>query len=101
MVAYALVGALVLVVVSLVVLADRKDARCHQEREADRAERAVLLQRIQAPEAAVYEHATRYDHEPDEDGMPMTDRMVADEESRRALERLQRMESEEFEGRRL
>lgn len=90
----SLLAALVAVNVAYLLLLDRKDKR-------DRDERQVLLQRIQAPEAAVYEHATRNSDEP-EDGMPMTDQMVADDEARQALERLQQMEQQaEFDGRRL
>jgi hypothetical protein len=52
----ALIAALVVTVAAFVVLLDRKDKRAHAEREAQRAETQVLLQRIQAPELAVVEH---------------------------------------------
>jgi hypothetical protein len=52
----ALIAALVVTVAAFVILLDRKDRRAHEERQADRLERAGLLQRIQAPELAVVEH---------------------------------------------
>lgn len=44
-----LTAALILTLAGFLILLDRRDTR-------DREERAVLLQRIQAPQAAVYEH---------------------------------------------
>lgn len=89
---YALIAALVLVVIALCVLADRKDARACTEREQDRQERQVLLQRIQAPEVAVAQYATS--EQPSvEDSMPLTDEeLQAEQERIEALERLERME---------
>lgn len=52
----ALIAALVLTVVGFLVLLDRKDKRAVAERDRERRERADLLQRIQAPEAAVIQH---------------------------------------------
>jgi hypothetical protein len=46
----------------LIVL-DRRDARAHEERQANRLERAGLLQRIQAPEQAVIDHTVGEDPE--------------------------------------
>lgn len=46
------IAALACVAGALIWAQDRRDQR-------ERAERAVLLQRIQAPREAVYEHATR------------------------------------------
>lgn len=90
--AYALVGALVLVVIALVALQDRKDARCHTEREAERAERQILLQRIQAPEVAVAQYATG-DRPTLEDSMPLSDEELQEERERmEALDRLERIE---------
>lgn len=82
----ALTAALILAIAGFLVLLDRKDTR-------DRAERQVLLQRIQAPEAAVYEHATQ--HQPaDSDPFPMSDEQLAEQEERaRALEFIERYES--------
>lgn len=57
------IAALVAVNIAYLVLLDRNDHRARLERSAREgaadAERQVLLQRIQAPEQAVYEHATR------------------------------------------
>lgn len=77
--------ALVAVNVAYLVLLDRRDTR-------DVAERAVLLQRIQAPEAAVYEHATR-DLPADPEPFPMSDEQLAEQEERaRVLEFIERHE---------
>ena len=70
----ALLSALVAVNIAYLVLMDRKDAR-------DREERQTLLQRIQAPEAAVYEHATR-DLPDDSSPYPLTDEELAEQEER-------------------
>jgi hypothetical protein len=53
-----LVVPLALIAVALIVLLDRALHRAAVERTAHRHEVARLLQRIQAPEQAVYEHAT-------------------------------------------
>lgn len=59
------------IVAAFLVAADRRDRR-------ERVERAVLLQRIQAPHAAVHEHHYRA-QEPVESGsgLPMTDGEMA------------------------
>lgn len=82
----ALAVCLILAVAGFLVLLDRKDQR-------DREERQVLLQRIQAPDAAVYEHATQGLPE-DREPFPMSDEQIAeDEERRRALQFIERYES--------
>lgn len=82
----ALLAALVAVNIAYLVLLDRRDTR-------DRSERAVLLQRIQAPEAAVYEHAAPM-LPPDPEGLPMTDEQLAEQEERaRVLSFLERHEN--------
>lgn len=45
--------AAVLVIGGFLVVIDRRDKRAHVEREAQRAELQVVLNRIQAPEVAV------------------------------------------------
>jgi hypothetical protein len=55
-VTFALIAGLFVTVAAFVILLDRKDKRAHEERQADRLERAALLQRIQAPELAVVRH---------------------------------------------
>jgi Na+-transporting NADH:ubiquinone oxidoreductase subunit NqrC len=52
----ALIACVVLVAAGFIWLMDRKDRRAHEERQADRLERANLMQRIQAPERAVVQH---------------------------------------------
>jgi hypothetical protein len=81
---YSLLAALVAVNIAYLVFLDRKDAR-------ERAERQTLLQRIQAPEAAVVEHQVRH-AEPDEP-YPLTDEEAA-EEMRQTVERLEKIEAE-------
>lgn len=60
--ALLLLAALIAVNIAYLALLDRNDRRERAERAAAAeradAERQVLLQRIQAPEQAVYEHAT-------------------------------------------
>ena len=77
----AFLAALAAVTIAYLILLDRKDARGKQERDADREERQTLLQRIQAPEAAVYERATR-DLPQDPDPFPLTDEELAEQEER-------------------
>jgi hypothetical protein len=82
----ALLTCLVAVNVAYLVLLDRKDAR-------DRDERQVLLQRIQAPESATYEHAVQQ-LPPDPSGMPPSDEQLAElEERERVLNFIQRHEN--------
>lgn len=81
----ALLAALILTVVAFAWLLDRKDIRAQ-------AERAVLLQRIQAPELAVIEHA-QGDIDAD-DPVPVTDADELELEEREAIERMERLESE-------
>lgn len=82
----ALLTALVAVNVAYLVLLDRRDTR-------DRSERATLLQRIQAPEAAVYEHAAPM-LPPDPEGIPMNDEQLAEMEERaRVLSFIERHEN--------
>lgn len=89
----ALTAALVLTVSGFLVLLDRRDARGKLERDADRAERQVLLQRIQAPESATYEHAAQQ-LVPDLEPFPMSDEQIAEEEERRrVLEFIERHEA--------
>jgi hypothetical protein len=73
----ALTAALILAVAGFLVLLDRRDVR-------DRAERQILLQRIQAPDAAVYEHAAAQ-QAPDPEPFPMSDEQLAEEEERRRV----------------
>lgn len=72
-----LLAALIAVNVAYLWLLDRRDSR-------DRAERASWLQRIQAPQAAVYEHhAAVTPPEPAATPFPMSDEELADLEARR------------------
>jgi hypothetical protein len=87
-----LAAALILSVAGFLVILDRRDQR-------DRDERQMLLQRIQAPEQAVYEHATRA---PDPSPFPQSDEQLAEQEARQALDRIAEMERQanfEFRGR--
>jgi hypothetical protein len=76
-VTFALIGALVLVNAGWLVVLDRRDTR-------DRAERQMLLQRIQAPQAAVHEHhhAAVPPAPAAGSGLPMSDEEVADLQNR-------------------
>lgn len=66
-----LLAALVAVNIAYLLLLDRRDQR-------DRAERAVLLQRVQAPQAAVYEHHQQVSPpEPPASALPMSDEEMA------------------------
>lgn len=67
---YVLLG---LTIVGFLVLLDRRDRR-------DRDERAELMQRIQAPHAAVAEHHARVDPEPVQyvNPLPMSDAEIAE-----------------------
>lgn len=87
---YTLAAALILTIAGFLVLLDRKDGRAKLERDADRAERADLLQRIQAPQLAVIDHAQR---DAEDDPMPVTDDEGLTDEEREAIERLERMEA--------
>lgn len=91
---YALLVALITVILAFVVLLDRKDARAQTERDAERAERQTLLQRIQAPEVAVAQHVTA-ERPSVEDSMPLTDEEIQEERERLdAIERLETLERE-------
>lgn len=86
---YALAIALIAQTAAFVWIIDRKDKR-------ERDERQVLLQRIQAPEAAVYEHATQNAPE-DQGSYPMSDEQLAEEEERvRAITDIELMERGEY-----
>lgn len=87
---YALTAALVASWFACLWALDRRDKRAALEREADRAERQTLLQRIQAPEAAVMQHAS--EHAGTDETLPDED--LLDEETREGLERLESMERE-------
>lgn len=50
------VGCLAILLAASLFVMDRKDRRAHEERQANRLERANLLQRIQAPREAVIAH---------------------------------------------
>lgn len=90
---YALIAALITQSALIVWLLDRKDSRQLEEREASREELQVLLQRIQAPQAAVIEHSTR-DYEPDDEPFPMSDEQLAEQEERaRVLAFIERHEN--------
>lgn len=81
-----LTAALFLTIAGFLVLLDRKDKR-------ERDERATLLQRIQAPEAATYEHAVQ--HAPPDEPYPLSDDEAQKElEVAQALERMEQMEAE-------
>jgi hypothetical protein len=83
---YALATALIAQTAAFMWVFDRKDKR-------ERDERQVLLQRIQAPEAAVYEHATRSIPE-DEGAYPASDEEIADQQERdRVLAFIERHEA--------
>lgn len=72
----ALTAALLLTLAGFLVFLDRRDAR-------DREERSVLLQRIQAPQAAVHEHHTAIvPPEPAASPLPMSDEEIADLQAR-------------------
>lgn len=81
-----LIFAVVAVNVAYIVFLDRRDQR-------ERVERAHLLQRIQAPEAAVYQHATQ--HAPEDQGAyPATDEEIAEQQERdRVLAFIERHEA--------
>jgi hypothetical protein len=88
----ALIAALIVTVAGFLVLLDRRDARLTEERDRDREERQVLLQRIQAPESATYEHAVQQ-MPPDPEPYPMSDEQLAEaEERRRVLQFIDRHE---------
>lgn len=57
---------------------DRMGRRQHEERREHREEIAVLLQRIQAPEVAVQQHASQ-DSPPPLVGVPLTDDALAEQ----------------------
>lgn len=87
-----LIAALILAIAGFLILLDRNASRARLEREAERTERQVLLQRIQAPEAAVYEHAA-LDLPADPEPFPMSDEQLAEQEERaRVLEFIERHE---------
>lgn len=86
----ALLTGLILVNAGFLVLLDRRDSR-------DRDERSVLLQRIQAPEQAVYEHAVTEHAEGS--GLPMSDEQVAQMQEVEMLERIRQMEQADYDGR--
>lgn len=92
---FALLAALVAVNIAYLVLLDRNANRRTLELAAERDERAVLLQRIQAPDAAVVEHAQQRAH-PDENPYPLTDEESAEaqEERARFIREIERMENE-------
>lgn len=69
---FALTASLILTLGGFLVLLDRRDAR-------ERDERAQLLQRIQAPQAAVYEHHEKVTHADEPvSPLPMTDEEMAE-----------------------
>lgn len=73
-----LTAALIVVIAGFLWLLDRKDSR-------DREERAVLLQRIQAPQAAIHEHhAAIVSPEPVGSALPMSDEEIAEMQARHA-----------------
>jgi hypothetical protein len=74
-----LIAALIVALAGHLWLLDRRDRR-------DREERQTLLQRIQAPQAAVYEHHAGLAPAPEPatgGGMPMSDEEIADMQARR------------------
>ena len=82
---YALLIALVASIVAFAWLLDRALERAKRERDADREERQTLLQRIQAPQAAVHEHhAQVVPLEPVASALPMTDEEIAELQNRMA-----------------
>jgi hypothetical protein len=88
-----LTAALILTIAGFLVLLDRKDARGKQERDADRKERQTLLQRIQAPEAAVVDHSMRLVPD-DPNPYPLSDEELAEQEERaRVLQFIERHEN--------
>jgi hypothetical protein len=88
----ALLTALVAVNAAYLLLLDRRDRRDREDRAADRRQVQYLLQRIQAPELAVIEHA-QADVQAD-DPVPVTDADELELEEREAIERMERLESE-------
>lgn len=89
----ALTAALILQTSLIVWLLDRKDKRCLQVTALYREEIGALLQRIQAPEQAVYEHATR-DLDDDPSGLPLSDEQLAEQEEReRVVSFIERFET--------
>lgn len=77
---FALLAALIAQTVLMFWLLDRQGKRAAAERAQDRSERAELLQRIQAPHAAVAEHYHRADPPEAGSSLPMTDAEIADQE---------------------
>lgn len=82
----ALLIGLFAVIFAFLVLLDRRDERAVRERAADREELQVLLQRIQAPHAAVHEHhgAVTAPEPVQASSLPMSDEEVADLQNRHA-----------------
>lgn len=92
---YALIVALVAINIAYLIVGDRKDKRVHDDRERERAERADLLQRIQAPQAAVIaHHQATVPAAADGDGMPMSDEEIAEMQQRaEAISRIEAVEN--------
>ena len=80
---------------AMVWLQDRTAQRMAQERKDWQQERAGLLQRIQAPERAVIEHATRDARDqPAVNAFDHQDYWEAKEEEQQALARIAQLERE-------
>lgn len=89
----ALTAGLILTVAAFLFLLDRRDARDKTERAAEREERQTLLQRIQAPEAAIVDYSMR-DLPSDPSPFPQSDEQIAEQEERaRVLQFIERHES--------
>lgn len=105
----ALITTIVLVTIGFLVLLDRKDARASQERDrvidrltteqaAHRKEIAALLQRIQAPELAVAQHAATQAEDIPAGAPPVRDEefWAEHEEHREYLAKLEQLENAPF-----
>lgn len=79
----ALLAALVAVNIAYLLLLDRRDTRDRTERDADRAERQTLLQRIQAPQVAVVDHSQGLMTD-DPTSLPFSDEELAERQAREA-----------------
>lgn len=89
----ALLIALVAVNLAYLAKADRDAKRALVQADADRREREMLLQRIQAPELAVIQH--QQDTAAPDESYPLTDEESARiQEQQLALERIERLERE-------
>ena len=93
----ALLTALIIVNLGFLWLLDRRDKRAFEDHQADRLERAGLLQRVQAPELAVTAHYAQ-ESESVQRGVSEFMPPLSDEEIADNLATIQRMEREANRG---